>query len=131
MRVLLVHPFDAYSGAQRVTATLADVFNDLGHGATSSGYFFTDLFRMQIDADKDTIELGFFPAFIYDYGLIAGALFLVFLSRVTRGPKKKCFGCYLFNAYFQCQFQYSNDVVCYYVWSSFWSFDWGKCCAKI
>lgn len=36
MRILLIHPFDAYSGAQRVAATLADVFNDLGHDLTIS-----------------------------------------------------------------------------------------------
>jgi len=90
-----------------LSANLSDVGTWLGHGVASSGYFFTDLFRMQIDADKDTIELGFFPAFIYDYGLIAGALFLVFLYGVTRGPKRSALGAtflmLIFNANFSTQ----------------------------
>lgn len=57
----------------------------LGHGATSASYFFADLFRMHIDDSSDSIELGFLPAYIYDYGLVAGGLMLGFLYQTTRG----------------------------------------------
>lgn len=68
------------------SANFKDISTWLGHGATSGSYFFTDMFRLHIDAEKDGIELGLMPAFIYDYGFIAGVLFLGFLYRTTQGP---------------------------------------------
>lgn len=87
-----------------LSANFSDVGTWLGHGAASSGYFFTDLFRMHVDADKDAVELGFFPAFIYDYGMLAGALFLRFLHGATRGPQHLAIATTLFMLIFNANF---------------------------
>lgn len=90
-----------------ISANFGEIGTWLGHGATSASYFFTEMFRLHIDADKDTIELGLMPAFIYDYGLITGVLLLGFLYRTTRGPLRPAMVAILtlliFNANFSTQ----------------------------
>lgn len=89
------------------SANFGEIGTWLGHGATSAGYFFTEMFRMHISADKDSVELGLMPAFIYDYGLITGALLLGFLYRTTRGYLRPAmvaiFTLLIFNANFSTQ----------------------------
>lgn len=89
------------------SANFADVATWLGHGATSASYFFVEMFRLHIDANNDTIELGLMPSYIYDYGLLAGVLFLVFLYRTTRGAMRPAMVVILmlliFNANFSTQ----------------------------
>lgn len=90
-----------------VGANFGDLATWLGHGATSSSYFFVELFRIHIAADNDTVELGLLPAYIYDYGLITGALLLGFLYRTTQGPLRPAmvaiFTLLVFNANFSTQ----------------------------
>lgn len=90
-----------------LSANFGDPQTWFGHGAGSSGFYFVDLFREHIDINLDAVELGFVPAFLYDYGLVAAIAFLAFLFRATRGPHRVALilvtGLMLFNANFNTQ----------------------------
>ncbi|WP_457427080.1 hypothetical protein [Roseateles sp. P5_E7] len=90
-----------------LSANFGDPQTWFGHGAGSSGFYFVDLFREHIEKNLDAVELGFVPAFLYDYGLVAAIAFLAFLFRATRGPHRVALilitGLMLFNANFNTQ----------------------------
>ena len=90
-----------------VSADFGDFKTWLGHGATSASYFFVEMFRLHIDANSDTVELGVMPSYLYDYGLVTGALLLSFLYRATLGPQRPAMVAILilliFNANFSTQ----------------------------
>lgn len=90
-----------------MSADFGDPHTWLGHGAGSSGYYFVDLFREHVDRNRDTVDLGFIPAFLYDYGLVAGTAFVAFLYRTTRGGHRMAMMSMvvllLFNANFSTQ----------------------------
>ena len=90
-----------------ISANFGEAATWFGHGATSASFFFVDMFREHIDANNDAVELGLLPSYIYDYGLIAGALLMGFLYRTTRGPLRPAMVAILtlliFNANFSTQ----------------------------
>ena len=62
---------------------LFDIHTYIGHGAGTSALYFGYLFDEHIDISikgnlYSTLNLGFIPSFLYDYGLI-GAIFILLL----------------------------------------------------
>ena len=90
-----------------LSANFGDLQTWLGHGATSASYFFVDLFREHIEQSTETVELGFVPSFLYDYGLLTGAVFIGFAYRLTRGRHRVAIATMMlllvFNANFSTQ----------------------------
>jgi len=58
----------------------------LGHGAASSTQFFGDAFGGLAGKDVDSIQPGFLPAFLYDWGLLTGLAVLRLGFLACRGP---------------------------------------------
>ncbi len=65
---------------------LLDIWTWLGRGAGASTAFFTDAFSGPVLEDGFVLQLGFFPGFVYDYGIFASMAFLIFAWLICRGP---------------------------------------------
>lgn len=70
------------------TASWADYFFWLGHGAASSTAYFGDAFGRLAGKNVETIQVGFIPAFFYDYGLLGASLFMLFAYLCCKGAHK-------------------------------------------
>lgn len=57
-----------------------------GHGAASSTKYFGDAFGMLAGEDVDSLQVGFIPAFLYDYGFFAFVAVIGFGISLCRGP---------------------------------------------
>lgn len=58
----------------------------LGHGAASSTQFFGEAFGGLAGKDVETIQTGFVPAFLHDWGLLAALAVARFCLIACRGP---------------------------------------------
>lgn len=56
-----------------------------GHGSGQSEYYYASVFSNHFSSDVERIRLGFFPAFLYDYGIIPAVMFLNFVKRCCMG----------------------------------------------
>lgn len=65
-------------------AHLFDFHLWLGHGPGAARSYFYEMFLEHIDLSQGKIglDLGFFPAFLYDYGLVGTAFTMVWMKRV-------------------------------------------------
>lgn len=50
-----------------------------GNGAASSNNYFGRLFGMMLDENNYTMQYGFIPSYLYDYGMISALSFFLFL----------------------------------------------------
>ncbi|MBL3560626.1 hypothetical protein [Rhodovulum sulfidophilum] len=76
----------------------------IGHGAGTAEAFFGDLYRNVIGEDKTTINLGFFPAFVFDHGILVSVSILVYLFSIARGPASSYTRFLVFIALLNCNF---------------------------
>lgn len=58
----------------------------IGHGAGAAERFFGDLFGRLASEDNNLMNVGFFPAYVYDYGVLPTAGVLVYLFSIAAGP---------------------------------------------
>lgn len=65
--------------------SLGDVEFWVGHGAGTAETFFGRLFGHLAGYDVYTMNLGFFPAFVFDYGALAAFAIVVYMFLIGRG----------------------------------------------
>lgn len=79
----------------------------LGHGAAASSDYFGDQLGVLAGQFVTTLQVGFIPAFFYDYGLLTAGAFLFFLKRLGGfrlvSPEAAMVLLVLFNANFNTQ----------------------------
>ena len=82
-------------------STLLDTSFWLGHGPGIAQYFFGSEYGYLAGADVSSLNLGFVPAFIYDYGILCTLAFLKFFYECCAGayriPSFLCILVTLFN----------------------------------
>lgn len=76
----------------------------IGHGAGTAEAFFGVLFSFVIDDGTEFINLGFFPAFVFDYGALASVSILVYLFSIARGSFSFYTRLLVFIALLNCNF---------------------------
>lgn len=76
----------------------------IGHGAGTAERFFGDLFGHLAGEDINAINLGFFPAFVFDYGVLISLAILVYLFLIARGPFSAHARFLVFIALLNCNF---------------------------
>ncbi|SYZ74695.1 membrane hypothetical protein [Candidatus Zixiibacteriota bacterium] len=94
-----------------------DVRAYLGHGAAASTDYFTDQYYVNLNPDSkfNVLRPAFFPAFLYDYGLVGGLLVLWFMAKALR-LKRRLFiapiiGLLLLNANFNTQLFWFTVII--------------------
>lgn len=76
----------------------------IGHGAGSAQLFFGNIYRDLVAHDLSTMDFGFFPSFLFDYGALACLVILLYLFTISQGAFSTQARFIIFIALFNCNF---------------------------
>ena len=84
----------------------------IGHGAGSAQTFFGNIFSVLLENNLSTMNFGFFPSFVFDYGVLASLVMLIYLFAIAHGAFSLQTRFLIFIALFNCNF---NTAIFWYL----------------